>query len=74
MADCFLISRALDGTLTRLEPMDNRLARTPGLGEMMGDNLRQGFGQRRKPLDRYCGDTRMQRLGEDFLLTGLVRK
>ncbi len=46
----------------RLDPVANGLAGTPGLGEMMGDNLRLGLGQRREAFDEPCSDARMQRL------------
>ncbi|OIQ69532.1 hypothetical protein GALL_488650 [mine drainage metagenome] len=50
------VGQASVRTLTRLHPAADRLFGKPSLCEMMGDNLRQGFGRRRKPLDQHFGD------------------
>src|SRR6266446_3040578 len=46
------VGRSRACKLTRLAPIADRLARKPGLGEMLGDDLGQPFGQRREPFDQ----------------------
>ncbi len=58
--DSLEVGRPRACKLTRPAPILDRFACKAGLGEMMGDNLGQGFGHRREPLDQHLGNAGMQ--------------